>query len=51
MQGIYNGFNIYYHDSAWSAVLDLVQDHAGMSMAEDAYRLIELSGSAGIQKE
>lgn len=50
-QGIYRGFNIYYHDSVWSCVLDLVQDRTGMSSVEDAFQIIHSSGDAWISKE
>jgi len=51
MQGIYQGFELYTHDTVWSVILDLVQNHEGMSFAEDAFDLIEQSGSATILRE
>lgn len=51
MQGIYEGYDLYTHDISFTCILDLVQRPSGMSSAEDAFELIELSGSAEITKE
>ncbi len=51
MQGIYSGFELYTHDQCWTVLLDLVQQPSGMSSVEDAFYLIEESGSAEISSE
>ncbi len=51
MQGIYKGFQIYSWDPAWTCALDLVQQPSGMSLVEDIFNLIDLSGYAEIKRE
>lgn len=48
MQGIYQGFKLRTHDTAWTCLLDLVQDRDGVSKIADVYRVLEMAGNAGI---
>ncbi len=50
MQGIYQGFEIFAHDAAWTAALDLTQNSIGLSNINDTFRLIEMSGRAEVKK-